>query len=458
MKINYKNISKSFLVLAVLTVIGTGCKKFLEAPSPESIPKDVAIADETGLKAEMNSAYQIVGGGNMFGGKIQVINDMLADQLNGQQLSGDFGEIFGRKTSVFGEYKNAMYTDIYQAIYRSNIVLENLDKASSLKDNLEGQARFIRALCHFEVVQLFAQPYGFTADNSHLGVPIRTSTTINPGVRSTVKQVYDLIIGDLKTAETKLPDDNGGYATKWAAKALLAKVYFQMNDFQNAYLYSNQVIASNKFTLDATYAVRFSETGSKESIFKIVNTKGAYEPGGELRGQYRSDFSLPTLRFTTDFYSSVNTPNDVRKALYDNAKYPGFIVTKKYNADRFEIPVLYLTDMKLIRAESAAETGQNLSVGAQDINDILNRAYAGTKSIPLNSSASLIKSNARFERSIEFAGEGNRISEIKRIGAKGENIDKRGAPWNCPGLVLQFPQGEMASNTAFQRNPEGGCN
>lgn len=134
------------------------------------------------------------------------------------------------------------------------------------------------------------------------------------------------------------------------------------------------------------------------------------------------------------------------------------MVTKKYNADRFEIPVLYLTDMKLIRAESAAETGQNLSIGAQDINDILNRAYAGTKSIPLNSSASLIKTNARFERSIEFAAEGNRIAEIKRIGAKGENIDKRGAPWNCPGLVLQFPQGEMASNTAFQRNPEGGCN
>jgi hypothetical protein len=114
--------------------------------------------------------------------------------------------------------------------------------------------------------------------------------------------------------------------------------------------------------------------------------------------------------------------------------------------------------MKLIRAESAAETGTNLTVGAQDINDILNRAYAGTKTIPLASSASLIKSNARFERSIEFAGEGNRLSEIKRIGAKGENIDKRGAVWNCPGLVLQFPQGEMASNTSFQRNVEGGCN
>ena len=121
MKINYKNILKSFLILSVITAVGTGCKKFLETPPIESLPRDVAIADETGLKSVMNSAYQIVGGGNMFGGKIQAINEMLADQLNGSLLSGDFGEIYGRKTSVFGDYKNAMYTDMYQAIFRAKI-------------------------------------------------------------------------------------------------------------------------------------------------------------------------------------------------------------------------------------------------------------------------------------------------------------------------------------------------
>lgn len=457
MKINYKNILKSFIVLSVITVVGTGCEKFLETPPVESLPRDVAIADETGLKSVMNSAYQIVGGGNMFGGKIQTINELMADQINGSLLGTDFGEIFGRKTSVFGDYKNAMYTDMYQAIFRANTVLENLDKATSIKDNLEGQAKFIRALTHFQVVQLFAQPFGFTTDNSHLGVPIRVTTSIDPGVRSTVKQVYDQIIADLKVAEVKLPDENGGYATKWAAKALLAKVYFQMNDYQNAYLYSNQVITSNKFMLD-TYASRFSITGSKESIFKILYTPGAYEPGGELRTQFRSDFNAPTLRFTNDFFTTVNTSNDTRKTWFNNVKYPGLVVTNKYNFDHFEVPVIHLTEIKLIRAESAAETGTNLTVGAQDINDILARAYNNNRSIPLASSASLIRTNARFERSIEMAGEGNRISEIKRIGAKGENIDKRGAVWNCPGLVLQFPQGEMASNTSFPRNPEGGCN
>lgn len=457
MKINYKNIIKTCVVLSVLTVSTTGCKKFLESDPISAIPKDKALVDEASIKAVMVSAYQIVGGGNMYGGKIQVINEMLADQLNGTLLNGDFGEIYGRKTSIFGEFKNAMYTDMYQGIYRANTVLENLDKTSALRETLDGEAKFIRGLTHFQLVQLFAQPYGFTTDNSHLGVPIRLTTEITQGVRATVKQVYDQIISDLKVAEAKLPDENGGYASKWAAKALLAKVYFQMNDYPNAYLYANQVITSNKFTLD-TYISRFSETGSKEAIFKIVNTRGVYEPGGELRGQFRSDFNLPTLRFSADFFATVNTANDNRKVLFDNVKYPGFIVTKKYNLDRFEVPVIHLTEIKLIRAESAAETGTNLTVAAQDINDILARAYNNNRSIPLASSASLIRTNARFERSIEMAGEGNRISEIKRIGAKGENIDKRGAVWNCPGLVLQFPQGEMASNTSFPRNPEGGCN
>lgn len=458
MKINYKKILKVSLVLAVLSGVGTGCKKFLEAPPIDSIPKDVAIADEQGLKDVLNSAYQILGGGNMFGGKIQVINELLADELNASLLTGDFGEIYGRKTSVFGDYKNKMYTDMYQAIFRANTVLENLDKAVSLKDNIEGQALFVRAISHFQLVQLFAQPYGFSADNGQLGVPIRLATTINPGVRATVKQVYDQILADLKVAETNLPDANAGYATKWAAKALLAKVYFQMNDYTNAYNYSNQVISSGKFSLDATYQVRFSENLSKEGIFKIISTQGVYEAGGELRGQFRSDIVLPTLKFTTVLFNSVNTTNDIRKALFDNVKYPGFVVTTKYNKDRFDVPVIHLTEMKLMRAESAAELGTNLSVAIQDMNDIMGRAYAGKKLLAANASASLIKTNARLERDLEMAGEGNRISEIKRIGAKGENIDRRGAVWNCPGFILQFPTGEMASNTGFQSNPEGGCN
>ncbi|WP_199118192.1 RagB/SusD family nutrient uptake outer membrane protein [Pedobacter sp. ASV28] len=456
-----KTISQLFikgLIFLLCLSAFAGCKKFLDAPPLNVVTKAEALKDEAGVAAVMNSAYQILGGGNVFGGRYQVISELMADQIQGNLLSGDFGEIYGRKTSVFGDYKNNFYTEIYQANFRANTVLENLEVTAAKRDDLEGQARFVRAFAHFISVRLFAQPYGYSANNDHLGVPLRISTAKDAGVRATVKQVYDLIISDLKIAENKMNDVNPGYPTKWAAKALLAKVYFSMNDFANAYNYANQVISSGKFTFETDYSKRFSEGQSTEAIFQIVNTVGSYDTGGELRGQFRSDFNLPTLRFTAAVYSAVNTPNDIRKAWFNIVKYPGEIPTTKYNKERFNVSVIHLTDMKLIRAESAAERNENLNVAIGDINDILNRAYAGTKSIPVGSSALLVKTNARFERAIEMVAEGDRLYEIKRIGARGENIDKRGAAWNCNGLVLQFPQGEISSNTSFVRNPEGGCN
>lgn len=458
MKFKYKNIIKMMVLLALVAGIGTGCKKFLDSPPKSVVPEEIALQDEEGVRELLRAAYQSVGGDHMFGGRVKIMSELLADQLDGSQLSGDFGETFQRKSSIFGEYKRDMYTQLYQGIYRTNVVIKYLDKVNAGdRNNIEGQALFIRGLIHFELLKLFGQPYGFSSDNSQLGVPIRIIQSKDSKNRSTVKEVYDQILSDLKTAETKITDDNGTFAGKLAVRGLLAKVYFQMNDFQNAYNYADQVISTNKFTLDPTYATRFSEGLSKESVFQIISMRGVYEAGGELRTQFRSDFTLPGMRFSSAFYATIS-PSDVRKTWFNTVKYPGFIVINKYNLDRFNIPVVYLTELKLIRAEAAAEKNTNLDVAIKDVNDIMNRAYNGTKSIPLNSTAAFIITNARLERSIEFAGEGVRLSEIKRIGARsGENVDKRGSVWNCPGMLLQFPQEEMAASLSFQKNPEGNC-
>eukprot|EP01133_Synstelium_polycarpum_P003264 gene3264-3718_t len=455
MKSNIKIFTGGFLCLLVLAGFA-GCKKFLDAPPLNTVTKAEALKDEAGVVAVMNGAYQIMNG-SILGGKYQVFAELMADNIDGTTLNTDFGEIYNRKTSIFGDYKKYFYQDNYQANYRANTVLENLGVVVNKKDDLEGQARFVRAFAHFVAVRLFAQPYGYTPNNDHLGVPLRLTTEVTPGVRATVKQVYDQIIADLKIAENKLAATNGGYPTKWAAKALLARVYFSMNDFTNAYAYADQVISSGQFTFETDYSKRFSEGQSTEAIFQMINTPGAYDAGGELRSQFRSDINLPTLRFTQQLFSSISS-GDARKAWFNNVKYPGLVVTTKYNKERFNVPMIHLTEMKLIRAESAAELNTNLTVAVNDINDIMNRAYGGIRTVPANSSASLIRTTVRAERAIEMVAEGDRLYEIKRIGARGENIDKRGAVWNCPGLALQFPQEEISSNTSFIRNPEGGCN
>ena len=62
---------------------------------------------------------------------------------------------------------------------------------------MTAEARFIRALCHLDLVRLFAHPYGYTVDNSHPGIIIKTTTNPDPKPRNTVGEVYDFMISEL---------------------------------------------------------------------------------------------------------------------------------------------------------------------------------------------------------------------------------------------------------------------
>lgn len=460
--------TKIIIACIAATVAFTGCKKFLERPPEGQLTKEVALKDEQGLLSFLNGVYGYIGDGDFMGGRVQALNDMLGDELKGDRFTGDYAEIFKRQNSIFGGTRDAAYLKGYKIIDRSNVALENLSIATTQKDFIEGQAKFFRGMAHFELVRLFAQPWGYTPDNSHLGIPLRVVSSSQPLGRATVKEVYDQIIADLQSAETLLPADAAGgkfyTATKWAAKAYLAKVYFQMNDFANAYKYADEVIKSGKFQLDATYDKRFSQGLSTEGILVIKDQTTAYAPGGELRSNYRSDKGIPTFNFTDLYYNFATAKaSDVRKAWYSNTLQPGYNVLTKYNKDYFDLPIVHLTEIKLIRAEAGAEiAGTNaaaLATAITDINDILTRAYGGTsQNLSASASAAAVISTARTERELELIGEGNRTQEIKRIGARnGVNVDRRGSPWNCNGFILQFPKSEQDAYAPFQMNPEGGC-
>ena len=124
------------------------------------------------------------------------------------------------------------------------------------------------------------------------------------------------------------------------------------------------------------------------------------------------------------------------------------------------MPLLHITELKLIRAESAVELNQNIPVAISDINDITTRAYDGFLA-PLDGTATLpvIKARIRTERKLEMVYEScDRLQEIKRIGAKGEvSVSHDNAPWDCNGMALQFPASEFNVNANFAPNPTGGC-
>ena len=138
------------------------------------------------------------------------------------------------------------------SIYRANTLLEevaDLEGATpATVQRIQAEAKFIRALCHFHVVRIWAKPYGSTTNNDHLGIPLKLSADQTPQMRATVAQVYDAIVSDLEDAEMDLPVTNGIFANQMAAKALLAKVYLEMGDFANAKLKSGEVINSGTYS------------------------------------------------------------------------------------------------------------------------------------------------------------------------------------------------------------------
>lgn len=457
----------TFILIGFLAVSWTSCDKLLEVDPDETSTfqlADSALQTTADMQALLNSCYDIMA--NSYAGNQQNLSELLSNNLNAPYNHDDYAEVYNRNTLFFNGTIGTFYGDPYTAILRSNTIFESFEKIEDLspedKLRFEAEGRFIRGVNHFELAQLFAQPYGYTSDNSHPGIVVRTEVSIEPIPRATVEEVFASVIQDLKFAEENLPFSNWTdgipYADTWAAKAMLARVYFQMNDFQNASDYASQVIDQGPFVLDSLDA-RWSDDISTENIFTLVKSL-AYNSGSSLRDNYRADNNLPTLRASKAYYEILygvaGNPTDERKNWLDvqEAGFPTeFYSVNRFDAETFNIPFLNLTEIMLIRAESNGELGIDLSSAVNDLNLIKERAGIG---ILNEASPDAVISNARIERAKEMLGEGRYTYDLKRRGANGEDIMVRGASWDCPGMILQFPNSENTSN--FEMNETGGCN
>lgn len=447
----------------------TACEDYLDVdPVGNNLLEDEALQTPQDYENLLNSCYDVIA--NYKNGRLQALNDLLSDDLDAPNNNADFNEVYNRNMLFFNSTIGGVYGEPYIAIMRSNSLIEALAAGATGLDNarqvtMEAETRFIRALGHFDVVTGWAQPFGFTADNSHPGIAVRTTNNIvDLPSRDNVKAAYDQIISDLQFAINNLPQNNGVYATSYAAEALLAKVYFQMNDYAQAATYASSVINSGQFTLDPATADtlnRFREGEiSSEAIFATTSFQND-QRSGAFTGNYRTDLgNEPTLRISLQAFVDMGIDTlDARSTWFttfnegDPAQYIGL---NKFNRQYFSVPVIHLTDLKLLRAECLALQNSDLATAIQDVNDILERAYGDqSQNLGANASAQTILDEARLQRRIEMIGEGDRVQSLKRRGAAGENILIREAPWNCPGMILQFPISEQTDN--FPLNQTGGC-
>jgi len=441
----------------------TSCEDFLDVPPQGVLLEDEALQTAQDFEELLNSCYDVTA--NTYNGRLQNLFELLSDNLAAPNNNSDYNEVYNRDMLFFNSTIGGTYGEPYIIIYRANTLIERVSNSplsAERQISVSGEAHFLRGMAHFDLVRGWAQPYGFTPDNSHPGIQIKISSEPVLGARNSVAEVYAQILSDLLRAETELPDNNGSYATKSAAQGLLAKVYFQMNDYAKAAEYADKVINSGLYVLEDSTDRFLQNVVSSEAIFSTIS-RFEDQRSGTLGGNYRSDLSNanPTLRASLEFYNTYGLDTaDLRSRWIElrNAGQPNqYVAVTKFNKDYFNIPVLHLTDIKLIRAESLAILNQDLGTAIQDINDLRERAY-GNSSRNLNSAvgAGTVLEAARYERRIEMLGEGDRVQDLKRLGALGQITEIRNAPWNCPGMILQFPVNERTD--LFELNETGGCN
>jgi tetratricopeptide (TPR) repeat protein len=459
-----KYIYTAFIASGLLI---TGCSEDFLDRKPEATETqflDVdAIKTPEDLQQLLLSVYDVTA--NTFGGQIQNLSELLGDNIDAPANQNDYIQVYLRRTDIFNGTISGVYRDAYIAIYRANQLISKKDDVEGITESeklrIEAESRFLRAFCHHGILRLFAQPAGFTTDNSHPGIVMRMELSNDVGVRSTVKACYEKILEDLTFAEDNLPDDNSVYATKWAAKALKARIYFDLNDFTNAGQFANEVLSSGRFApLDSLN--RFTAGANAEQIFATVSYlgNGISDERGDAFLAYRSDNNTnPTMRASAEFFGYMNadTANpDLRGQNWLREISSGGNTTygvAKYDRLFMWIPLLHVTEMMLTRAEAFASGAGSETQALEDLNFIRNRA--GLSPYPPITGRDLVLA-IRDERRRELCFEGDRTVQIKRIGALGEASLSRNAPWNCPGMVLQFPGAENTV-TGFELNPTGGC-
>ena len=163
----------------------------------------------------------------------------------------------------------------YKIIYGANSNIEAIPEGSSAySDHLLGENYFLRALCHMNLLQLFAKPYSRGADSP--GVVLRTSTDMSVTERATVGQVYEQAVKDLeKASKLMAPGGRGGkdkgYASHEAALGLLSRAYLHMGEYDECIRVCNELLGSNPSSvLDTDLDNYFANARtSKETLWCI---------------------------------------------------------------------------------------------------------------------------------------------------------------------------------------------
>lgn len=463
---------KKYIVTSMVALAAVcGCQDFLEEAPILSQSNELTLATYDGLDKAVAGAYAPLASSSWYGADFILRNEL--NTSNGKKYIGssyDSGRCNGLYNMVYNSNSTSgVWGYAYYVISSVNNVMDNLEGKGEEQDlnNLKAECLFLRALSHFDLVRTYAQPYCYTADASHLGVPVvlKTDPSGKPA-RNTVSEVYTQIIADLTEAEKIIAPDYARAATDPTAvvtleaiQALLSRVYLYSQQWQNAADYAAKVINSKKYTLwteedladAACYAADVPDGG--EVIFEIYGSKSnSYDPYREGLSPMCGPNGYGDAGASTDLVN-LYEEGDVRSTLFQEKD--GVIWTAKYIGKGMATPdltntiVIRLSEMYLNIAEAVVNgaTGHDASAALKAIAE--NRGAT-----PQNAT----KEGVYLERQKELAWEAHYWFDLGRTKRSMSRVDfigdesAKSLAWGENKWAMPIPLREFGVNPNLVQN------
>lgn len=469
----------NYLLTAALLSTALSCKKYvdIEDPKDQLVSSSVFTSDATatsamvGIYSDMNAFnYQFA---NVLGNFTPA---MAADEFVYASVLANFDEFKNNALTPGNTYLGIMWSSPYNFIYRANAVIEGVSASATLtpavKNQLLGEAKFMRAFCHFYLVNYFGD------------VPLILNTDVLTNTskpRTPKAEVYASIIQDLKDAKQLLVlayPGNGERTrpNKTAATLLLARAYLYNGNNALAETEAAEVIGTtsqysilkNADPNNAAHMTKVFLKNSNEAVWQlqVVNTLGGrntwegntfISTGAPLYRLTKGALGLesafePGDKRFTNWVGAYTTTTVPAVTHYYPFKYKVRVGVAGAAVTEYSM-VLRFAEAYLIRAEARVQLNK-LPEAKDDLNVLRDRAGLA----PLATAASQAAGMAQVEqeRRVElFAEWGHRWLDLKRwkstsgdpAKTRADDVLSQSKPtWKSSAIYFPIPTEAIRSN------------
>lgn len=469
---------------------------FLDLAPISNANVDNFYKTENDFELAVNGAYVALRSNGVFHDYVPLIGDLHSDNSTVGTTAGartaffEMSEFLDQPTSTI---VSTVWNNHYAGIARCNIVLDRIVAVAfdseSRKNQLIGEARFLRALFYFNLVRIFGEVPLVLREVKSIDLAYETG-------RSPVGEIYAAIEEDLVFASQNLAASytgtNVGRATSGAAKGILGKAYLTQKKYEDAARVLKEVIGTGSYRLlpdfgdlwktgnknnaeslfevqfrrqagsgtGSNYSVRFTPYLSSAALVGAATTDGGYNtPTEDLMEAYAAT-DLRTSVSVAGGYTDLNGNYITGLSGRHTRKFLGTFIAGQGAEDNW--PVLRYADVLLMCAEALNEVSfQPDGEAFNYLNQV--RSRAGLE--PLGSAApdddlragdqQAFRMAVEKERRLELAFEGHRWFDLVRTGRALEVLGSKGYTIRGHQLLFPVPQQQIDINPREIRQNDG---